>query len=423
MLSDSPSKVIYDLASTTPIPDGYEVTFTYFDKAEVQVYLEGSDGKETQVDNENYTVDESDTTAAVIFIRGYAFPEGSEKLVIMRVVAYEQESDYRNGDKIDADKIERSLDLLTAMVQQIAETIDRTIQKPKSETGNIVLPSAEQRANMLLGFDEDGNFKPVLMSDIEQQLQQILEAKSDAEAAASSASFSASQAGTYLSETKTAWQTALAQITAAKDEVLQLIEEANLEKIQELTQYAEQLEASMTEIEQNVSVMVERITYSESITTRASANSLFWANKAIDAYKSVAAIEKTVSTFYNEIQTIRSDIVSRHTQIQGIQDDVTAKQAAVSSDKTSVESMKADVSTDRTAVQTMRDTALSYKNAAAESVEEISTLKTQISAIAATEISGIRLVKGNRIYKIGLYTTKRGKAYRTIEEDTTQVGG
>lgn len=422
MLSDSPSKVVYDLASTTPIADGYEVTFVYFDKAEVQVYLEGSDGKETQIDDEKYTVDESDTTAAVIFVSGYTFPEGSEKLVIMRVVAYEQESDYRNGDKIDADKIERSLDLLTAMAQQLAEIIDRTIQKPKSETGTIILPSVEQRAGMLLGFDDEGNFKPLLASDIDEKYQQTAAAAETAVAAAGTATGAATKANQYLQQTLTAATQALSDISAAKDEVILLIQEANLEQIQILTQKAEELEASMIEIENHIEIMVSKINSSESNAAYFANAAKLWANKAIDAANLAAAVKNSCNTILGQIQSIKtavsgmqSDVLDRQNDVIERQNDVISRQSSVESMQESVETDKGVVAADKAAVQTLKDQTVAAKTGAEAQAVEIAALKTQIAAMAGATMPGMTFAIGTKIYQRSFYV-KNGRTYFYDEE-------
>lgn len=418
MLSDSPSKVVYDLASTTPITDGYEVTFTYFNSDEVKVYLEGDDGQESEVDSTNYSVDESDTTAVVVFKSGYSFPEGSVKLVLMRLVEYEQESDYRNGDKIDADKLERSLDLLTAMVQQIAEMIDRTIQKPKSETGTITLPTVDQRAGMLIGFDDEGQMIPVLTSDIEQKLSQALAAEEGAIAAAGSAEESKDSAAEYLNQTTAAATKALQDIDEAKDAVIQLIKEANLEQIEQLIAKAEEIEA-------NVERLVLKVQNSESSAAYSAASAMLWAKKAIDAANLAQAVKSSCNTILGQIQ---ADIESRQSDVITRQNDVIAKQGDVSSMKDAVSEMKDTVSidkgvvaSDKASIQTLKDQAVAAKNGADASVQEMEALKTQITALAGSTTPGMTYTIGNKVMVRNFYV-KNGRTYfyDTEAETNTQ---
>lgn len=424
MLSDSSSKVVYDLSSTTPIADGYEITFTYFDKAEVQIYLEGSDGQETQINDENYTVDESDTTAAVIFTSGYAFPEGSEKLVIMRVVAYEQESDYRNGDKIDADKIERSLDLLTAMVQQLAEIIDRTIQKPKSETGNIILPSVGQRAGMLIGFDENGQMTPVLTSDIEQKLQQALEAEENALGSANAAAESAEKAEEFLDETKTTWQNALDSISQSLKSALQSITTAKDQGVSDLNTLTDQLETRLSSIASHVETLVNKVKSSESNASYAANAAMQWANKSVEAAKVAQAVKNSCNKILGQIQSIQATIQSIQTDIQGRQDDIIERQEDVIQKQSDIQEMKDDVSgmkesvetdkgvvaADKAAVQTLKDQAIAAKDGAEDAVGEIQTLKGQITALAGSTTPGMTYALENRIMQRNFYV-KNGRTY------------
>jgi len=80
------------------------------------------------------------------------------RLTIYRDIALVQETDYRNGDVIDADAVERSIDRLTALAQQINEIAGRQISIPITDTSaTLELPSVEERKEKILGFDVDGN--------------------------------------------------------------------------------------------------------------------------------------------------------------------------------------------------------------------------------------------------------------------------
>lgn len=67
-----------------------------------------------------------------------------------------QLTDYRDNDPFPAESHENALDRLTHVVQELDTDLGRALLAPEPETG-ITLPSAEDRAGRLLGFDSDGD--------------------------------------------------------------------------------------------------------------------------------------------------------------------------------------------------------------------------------------------------------------------------
>lgn len=422
MLNNTPSKQVYVISSLTPIVGGYEIPFKYFEPDEVKVYLGNSAGSETLLDDDYYTVDDSSTTPVVKFVASYTFPSGTVSLTLIRELQYEQLSDYQNGSFINAEDIETSFDKCVAMLQQVAEQLDRTIKKPLDETGDIILPSVEQRAGMLLGFGDDGNFKPVLTSDIDQKLQQALAAEESAIAAAGAASESASEASDYLQQTLTAATKALSDISAAKDQVIQLIQEANLEQIEILTQKAEELEASMIEIEEHIASMVTKIKDSESNVSYLANAAKLWANKAIDAANLAAAIKNSCNTILGQVQTIQttvqgiqSDVQDRQDDVISRQNDIISRQSSVASMQQSVETDKGVVAADKASVETLKEQAVAAKTGAEATAAEIAALKTQIAALAGSTMPGMTFAVGTKIYQRSFYV-KNGRTYFHDEE-------
>lgn len=207
MLSYTTNKKVYDISSsTTPLTAGYEIPFKYFDSSYIKCYVTDS-AEQSEVTE--FTVDESATTPVVLFNSGYTFPTGSLKLTIIRQVTIEQLMDLRNGDQIDAEDLEESLDLITGMLQELNEKIERSMQIPVSENNTLNIPAVESRYGMLLGFDDNGDLVGILTSDIEQKLSEALAAEENAitqaknaASSASSAASSASQAATSASNAK-----------------------------------------------------------------------------------------------------------------------------------------------------------------------------------------------------------------------------
>jgi len=79
-------------------------------------------------------------------------------LTITTDIAALQGVDLTNGGGFYPDVINGALDLLTILIQQLLDTAARSLQYPMGDTTtNAVLPSAAQRAGMVLAFDSNGN--------------------------------------------------------------------------------------------------------------------------------------------------------------------------------------------------------------------------------------------------------------------------
>ena len=215
MITETNTKEIYDIAGLTPLAGGYEFTFPYTSAQDVRVYTTGNK-TDTEVSTSNYTIDKSGATPKVVFISGYNFPAGQTKLTIIRSVSYSQELDLRNGDLIDADKLEGALDDITQQIQQVAEKIDRAILSSVSDTAPLSIPEASQRSNMLLGFDDEGKVIPVLTTDIEQKLAQALAAEESAIIAKNAAENAQHEAESAQSAAETAQEMAETAQAAAE---------------------------------------------------------------------------------------------------------------------------------------------------------------------------------------------------------------
>ena len=215
MITETNTKEIYDIAGLTPLAGGYEFTFPYTSTQDVRVYTTGNK-TDTEVSTSNYTIDKSGATPKVVFISGYNFPAGQTKLTIIRSVSYSQELDLRNGDLIDADKLEGALDDITQQIQQVAEKIDRAILSSVSDTAPLSIPEASQRSNMLLGFDDEGKVIPVLTTDIEQKLAQALAAEESAIIAKNAAENAQHEAESAQSAAETAQEMAETAQAAAE---------------------------------------------------------------------------------------------------------------------------------------------------------------------------------------------------------------
>lgn len=104
----------------------------------------------------DYTLSETgiDVPAGTVTLTD--FLEEDFRLVIYRSNNFLQEIDFANQRSYFLDKIEDSIDMLTIFTQQLFEAMGRSIQIAITEDGPVILPE-EDRANKVLGFDENGN--------------------------------------------------------------------------------------------------------------------------------------------------------------------------------------------------------------------------------------------------------------------------
>jgi hypothetical protein len=203
MIGATVNKVRYSVLSITPLAS-YDIPFRYWSADEIDVLIVNSEGGVSTISASNFTVTAPGETGTLSFDEMYSFPAGTESMTIVRVIDILQQSDYRNGDVLDADMLEQSLDKLTAILQQVDESIQRVVMIPVTDpASDLVIPSVEVRKNMLLGFDADGNIVPVLTTDIEQKLADALAAEENAITQANNAASSASAAATSESNAAT----------------------------------------------------------------------------------------------------------------------------------------------------------------------------------------------------------------------------
>jgi hypothetical protein len=116
--------------------------------------------------NSDYTVSGAGASAGGTVTTSVAVPTGS-KLSILLNLSYTQGTHYVENDPFHAATIEANVDYLTLLAKQTGEVAGRSLQVPIGESGTAVtLPSAPQRAGMLLGFDSFG--APALITAVAQ---------------------------------------------------------------------------------------------------------------------------------------------------------------------------------------------------------------------------------------------------------------
>jgi len=137
----------------------YAFTFEILEETDITVYLNATELTLTS----QYTVTiNANGTGSVTLVTAAT---GSDTVTITGARALERTTDFATGGDLTAASLNEQLDALTIMVQQIAESLSRSISAPVYDdetvvnggTLALVLPSAADRASKNLSFDADGN--------------------------------------------------------------------------------------------------------------------------------------------------------------------------------------------------------------------------------------------------------------------------
>lgn len=145
-----------DLARVVHVGNGATTLFSFAGMEQVTednvaVTLVATDGTEApQVLGADYTISPSGVTFAVA-------PANGVRVVIQRIEPLVQPDRYITNAPFPAAVTEQRLDRMVMGLQQIADAADRGVRASIGDTADLLLPSAAARANLLLGFDAQGN--------------------------------------------------------------------------------------------------------------------------------------------------------------------------------------------------------------------------------------------------------------------------
>ncbi len=193
----------------------YSITYGYWDKEEIKVYLTLSDNtlKELVLDTD-YTLTAPNGTNGTLTKKsdwGTA-----TKITILREVEITQERDLVNGQTMDAETIEEALDHAIAAIQQLKEEQSRAVKTAVDEEGiDITFPNTESRkgsgSGTVVCFDSSGT--TIVLRDLAGFDEDVATTKANASLAVSSAQAAAvSESNAKTSETNAlASQNAAAQ--------------------------------------------------------------------------------------------------------------------------------------------------------------------------------------------------------------------
>ena len=157
------------------------------DESHIKVYV----GAVLQTITTHYTVSFVGTTATVTF--GTAPASGTKNILFIREVPFTQDTDLVNNSLLEAESLERQLDLVVNQTQQLNERIDKNFRLsdtlPDSDatsTHATLNLSATSRANKAVKFDASGNIG-VSTLDIDSLQTQVTAAESAASIATTKA--------------------------------------------------------------------------------------------------------------------------------------------------------------------------------------------------------------------------------------------
>ncbi len=153
----------------------FEFPFAFFDEKNIKVYI----GSVLQ-DASAYTVSDvkENNGGKVIFEKA---PTQGEVITIVRDLVIERTSDFPIGGEFNANTLNDELDYQTACIQQVADSINRTMVLPAYVAGdgvNLSLPTPD--AGKAIIWNEDGtNLKNSILNvdDYNQKLTEVIEAE------------------------------------------------------------------------------------------------------------------------------------------------------------------------------------------------------------------------------------------------------
>lgn len=123
-LSTSTNKITYTCNGTT---NEFAVPFLFFADSHISVQIKTNDGQtRTLKQDDDYTLSGAGNAAGGTCVLTAA-PENGAELLILRDVPYKQETRYIDGDPMPAPLLERNLDALTMMCQQLEEQCARAV--------------------------------------------------------------------------------------------------------------------------------------------------------------------------------------------------------------------------------------------------------------------------------------------------------
>lgn len=183
MITNANNVVRYQISGNS-----YAITYGYWDKQEIKVYLTDADGSIRLVAlGVDYTLTDADGVSGTLTkISDWG---DATRITIQREVDLTQERDLVNGQTVDAEVLESALDHSMAAIQQLNEGQSRSLKFSVDEAGSdITLPNKDTRkgsgSGTIMGFDSTGD--AAIVRDLKQFDQDVQNTASNAASALAS---------------------------------------------------------------------------------------------------------------------------------------------------------------------------------------------------------------------------------------------
>lgn len=183
MITNANNVVRYQISGNS-----YAITYGYWDKQEIKVYLTDADGSIRLVAlGVDYTLTDADGVSGTLTkISDWG---DATRITIQREVDLTQERDLVNGQTVDAEVLESALDHSMAAIQQLNEGQSRSLKFSVDEAGSdITLPNKDIRkgsgSGTIMGFDGTGD--AAIVRDLKQFDQDVQNTAANAASALSS---------------------------------------------------------------------------------------------------------------------------------------------------------------------------------------------------------------------------------------------
>ena len=156
-LADNNPRIEYTVAQGVT-QDSFAVPFEFFNDGDLSVYVDGV----LKAEGTDYTITGGDGSTGDIEFVAATPPDvqqvtgitGGSKVTIIRTTPIERTSDFSAGADINRAALNEQFDILTAMVADAKDRIDRTIRaNPYEVSPSLVLPTVTSRKGKTLAFD------------------------------------------------------------------------------------------------------------------------------------------------------------------------------------------------------------------------------------------------------------------------------
>jgi hypothetical protein len=156
-LADNNPRIEYTVAQGVT-QDSFAVPFEFFNDGDLSVYVDGV----LKAEGTDYTITGGDGSTGDIEFVAATPPDvqqvtgitGGSKVTIIRTTPIERTSDFSAGADINRAALNEQFDILTAMVADAKDRIDRTIRaNPYEVSPSLVLPTVASRKGKVLAFD------------------------------------------------------------------------------------------------------------------------------------------------------------------------------------------------------------------------------------------------------------------------------